>query len=128
MHPTEKMKSNIVGIVAEFNPMHFGHRYLIEEAKRRTGASAVVCALSGNFVQRGAPAVLDKWQRTEIALQNHVDLVLEIPTVHCLGNAAVYAASGVQLLEAFGGVTPVSYTHPKPVHPSEASGNPARIC
>ena len=93
MHPTEKMKSNIVGIVAEFNPMHFGHRYLIEEAKRRTGASAVVCALSGNFVQRGAPAVLDKWQRTEIALQNHVDLVLEIPTVHCLGNAAIYAAS-----------------------------------
>lgn len=109
MHPTEKMKSNIVGIVAEFNPMHFGHRYLIEEAKRRTGASAVVCALSGNFVQRGAPAVLDKWQRTEIALQNHVDLVLEIPTVHCLGNAAVYAASGVQLLEAFGGVTHIAF-------------------
>ena len=53
MHPTRTMSNNIVGIVAEFNPMHFGHRYLIEEAKRRTGADAVVCALSGNFVQRG---------------------------------------------------------------------------
>ena len=109
MHPTRTMSNNIVGIVAEFNPMHFGHRYLIEEAKRRTGADAVVCALSGNFVQRGAPAVLDKWQRTEIALQNQVDVVLEIPTVHCLGNAAVYAASGVQLLESFGGITHIAF-------------------
>ena len=109
MHPTRKMKNSIVGIVAEFNPMHFGHRYLIEEAKRRTGADAVVCALSGNFVQRGAPAVLDKWQRTEIALQNGVDVVLEIPTVHCLGNAAVYAASGVRLLESFGGITHIAF-------------------
>lgn len=104
-----KMKNNIVGIVAEFNPMHYGHCYLIQEAKRRTSAEAVVCVMSGNYVQRGAPAIMDKWTRTEIALNNGVDLVVEIPTAHCLGNAAVFAQSAVTLLESIGQVTHIAF-------------------
>lgn len=104
-----KMKNNIVGVVAEFNPMHYGHCYLIQEAKRKTSAEAVVCVMSGNYVQRGAPAIMDKWDRTEIALNNGADLVVEIPTAHCLGNAAVFARSAVMLLESIGQVTHIVF-------------------
>lgn len=89
--------------------MHYGHCYLIREAKKRASAEAVVCVMSGNYVQRGAPAIMDKWARTEIALENGADLVVEIPTAHCLGNAAVFAWSGVTLLESIGQVTHIAF-------------------
>ena len=97
--------NNVVGIVAELNPIHYGHCYLMEEARKRASAEAVVCVMSGNFVQRGAPALYDKWERTAMALECGADLIIEIPTVFCLGNASVYARAGVQLLESMGVVT-----------------------
>lgn len=89
--------------------MHYGHCYLIQEAKKRASAEAVVCVMSGNYVQRGVPAILDKWSRTEIALENGADLIVEIPTAHCLGNAAVFASAGVRLLESIGLVTHIAF-------------------
>ena len=67
-----------------------------------TDADAVIVALSGNFVQRGMPAVSDKWSRAEHALRCGADLVIEIPVLHCLGNAGQYASAGVRLLESLG--------------------------
>ena len=91
-----------VGITAEYNPLHNGHVYHIARAKELSGCAAAVVAMSGDFVQRGAPAVMDKWTRAEHALRCGADLVLEIPVLHCLGNAGQYASAGVRILEAAG--------------------------
>lgn len=94
------MKS--LGIIAEFHPFHEGHRYLIEEAKRRTGAEVCVAVISGDFTQRGIPAFLDKWSRAEDAVKNGVNLVLELPTVFACNSAEYFAKGGVELLEGLG--------------------------
>ena len=96
----DKMKA--VGITAEYNPLHNGHVYHLQQARSITGADAVVIALSGNFVQRGMPAVSDKWTRTGHALRCGADLVIEIPVLQCLGNAGQYASASVRLLESLG--------------------------
>lgn len=98
-----------VGIIAEYNPLHYGHVYHIKEARRLAGSDAVVVAMSGNFVQRGEPAILDKWERTALALENGADVVIEIPTVFCLGNARQYASAGVKLLESINQVSHIAF-------------------
>ncbi len=100
---------NAVGIVAEYNPIHNGHIYHINQARSQSGCECVVVALSGNFVQRGEPAIIDKWSRAELAVKNGADLVVEIPTVFALGNAGQYAAGGVGTLESLGKVTYISF-------------------
>ena len=67
-----------VGIIAEYNPFHNGHKYLIEKAKEITGADYAIIVMSGNFTQRGTPAITDKYIRTEMALLNGADLVIEL--------------------------------------------------
>lgn len=94
------MKS--LGIIAEFHPFHSGHKYLIEEAKKRTGAEVCVSVISGDFMQRGIPAVLDKWSRAEEAVKNGVNLVIELPTVFACNSAEYFAKGGVALLEGLG--------------------------
>lgn len=90
------------GITAEFDPLHNGHAYIMEEARKLTDCDAVVVAMSGDFVQRGGPAVTDKWTRTGAALASGADLVIEIPVMFCLGNASQYAGASVSLLESAG--------------------------
>ena len=97
------------GITAEYNPLHNGHLYHIAETRRITGCDAVVVAMSGDFVQRGEPAIMDKWVRAEHALRSGADLVLEIPVLYCLGNAGQYADAAVNILEATGRVTHISF-------------------
>ncbi len=89
-----------VGIVCEYNPFHRGHSYQMEEAKNRTGAEAVVCAMSGNYTQRGEPACTDKWTRAQMALAGGADLVAEIPTLYAMNGAARFAEAGMKLLHA----------------------------
>lgn len=101
------MKINAV--IAEYNPFHNGHRYLLENAGRLIGADYTIAVVSGNFVQRGAPALLDKHARTEMALQNGVDLVLELPAVYATASAEYFAAGAVALLERLGVVTHLSF-------------------
>jgi len=98
----EAAQMKATGITAEFDPLHNGHAYLMEEARRLTGCDALVIAMSGDFVQRGEPALTDKWGRTEAALSSGADLVIEIPALFCLGNASQYAKASVRLLEAAG--------------------------
>lgn len=89
-----------VGIIAEFNPFHNGHKYLIEKAKALTGADTAVVIMSGDFVQRGAPAVCDKILRTRMALACGADIVFELPSVYALGSAEQFAYGGVKLLSS----------------------------
>ena len=91
----------VTGIIAEYNPLHNGHVYQLSMVKD-AGADAIVVALSGNFVQRGEPAVFDKWTRTKLALDAGADLVIEIPTLWCLADASKYAKGGVSVLESLG--------------------------
>lgn len=91
-----------VGIVAEYNPFHAGHGYHIAQTRRLLGERPVVAVMSGNFVQRGECAVLDKWARARTALEGGVDLVLELPTVYALSSAECFARGAVGLLAATG--------------------------
>ena len=87
---------SVTGIVCEYNPLHLGHRKQIRFLKDR--GEAVVCLMSGNFVQRGHPALFDKSLRAEAALSCGADLVLELPLTYCLSSAEGFAAGGVQFL------------------------------
>lgn len=83
--------SEVLGIIAEYNPFHNGHLYHIQKTKEQTGAKYVVCIMSGNFVQRGNTSIVDKWTKTQMALANGVDLVIELPTVYSVSSAESFA-------------------------------------
>ena len=96
---------NINGIIAEYNPFHNGHKYQLAESRRRTGADYTIVVMSGNFVQRGAPALVPKTVRTEMALQCGADLVLELPTLYASASSEYFAAGAVALLDKLAVVT-----------------------
>lgn len=91
-----------VGIIAEYNPFHNGHAYHLQEAKRVTGADVAVVVMPGNFVQRGEPAILDKWERTKLALHNGADLMVELPVFDAVQPGHLFAQGAVQILAALG--------------------------
>lgn len=91
-----------VGIIAEYNPFHKGHAYHIQKAKEAAGADFVVVAMSGNFVQRGAPAIIDKYTRTKMALDGGADLVFELPVPFATAAAPIFAEAGVSLFHHLG--------------------------
>jgi len=98
----------IAGIVAEYNPIHSGHAYHIEQT-RRMGATHVVACMSGNFVQRGEPALLDKFSRAQAAVAAGVDLVLELPVAYALAPAEQFAFGAVGILHGLGCVDWISF-------------------
>jgi len=91
-----------LGIVVEYNPFHSGHAGHLTRSKEISGADSVVAVMSGNFVQRGEPAIADKWERTRIALEAGVDLVIELPLCFAAASAEVFARGAVALLEKSG--------------------------
>ncbi len=92
----------ITGIITEYNPFHKGHEYHLQNAKHHTNADGVVCVMSGNFMQRGIPAIIDKWKRAEMAIKNGIDLVLELPLVYSISSAEHFAFGSVSLLNSLG--------------------------
>ena len=91
-----------VGIICEYNPLHRGHQKQIDRIRELFGDdTAVVCLMSGNFVQRGAPAIIDKSIRAEAVVKCGADLVLELPTEYALSSAEGFAAGGVRILGNF---------------------------
>ncbi len=96
------IKIKICGIICEYNPLHKGHIYQIEEARRLTEADYVVCIMSGNFVQRGENAIFDKFMRTEAVLASGADAVIELPTIYALQSAEYFAFGGVQIADSIG--------------------------
>lgn len=100
----------IIGIVSEYNPFHNGHRYHIEESRKAAGGdSAVVCVMSGDFVQRGEAAIFSKFARAEAAAKGGADLVLELPLPWALSSAEAFSRGAVGLLGALGCVDYLSF-------------------
>ena len=95
------MKKDIIGIIVEFNPLHNGHKRLIEEIKRNNPNALIIAAMSGNFVQRGELAIYSKWTRAKYALKYGVDLVIEIPPYYVLNNANIFAKKSVEILSSY---------------------------
>ncbi|WP_026490940.1 tRNA(Met) cytidine acetate ligase [Butyrivibrio sp. XPD2002] len=91
-----------VGIIAEFNPFHKGHEYLIRTLKKETGSDYAVIVMSGDYTQRGAPAILDKYTRTKMALLGGADLVLELPIYYSTSSAEFFAGGAISILNNIG--------------------------
>lgn len=101
------MKTN--AIIAEYNPFHKGHFYQMEQAKIGTGADATIVILSGNYVQRGIPAVMDKQTRTRLALEAGADLVIELPLFYSCSSAEYFASGAVSILDRLGVVSTLCF-------------------
>ena len=101
--------SKVLGIIAEYNPFHNGHLYHIKKSIEETGASSVICVMSGNFVQRGNTSIVDKWTKTKMALANGVDLVLELPTIYSVSSAENFAEGAIRLLDSLKIVDTISF-------------------
>ncbi|NEZ46027.1 nucleotidyltransferase [Clostridium niameyense] len=91
---------NITGIIVEYNPMHNGHLKHINETKKITNCDGLIAIMSGNFVQRGLPSILDKWTKAKIALLNGVDLVIELPTLYSLSSAEFFSFGAINILNS----------------------------
>lgn len=103
------LTSRVLGIIAEYDPFHNGHRYHLETAKRITGAEFTVCVMSGEFTQRGNPACYNKYLRAEAAVCNGADLVIGLPFVYACNNAEYFARGAVDILAGLGCVDAVAF-------------------
>ena len=99
----------VAGIIAEYNPFHKGHQYHIEETRKQTGADYVIAVMSGDYVQRGEPAIADKYMRTRMALSGGVDLVIEMPVIYATASAEYFATAGIGILDRLGCVDYLSF-------------------
>lgn len=99
----------VLGIIAEYSPFHNGHLYHLVESKNRAGAEAVICVISGNFMQRGIPSVIDKWTKTEMALLCGADLVIELPTVYSISSAENFAQGAIKILNSLKLIDTISF-------------------
>lgn len=92
--------NKVLGIIAEYNPFHNGHLYHLTESKKAVNAGYTVAIMSGNFVQRGDTSLTNKWVKTKMALQNGVDLVIELPTIYSVSSAENFASGSVKILNS----------------------------
>lgn len=99
----------IVGLITEYNPFHKGHEYHIQEALRISGADKAIVVMSGDFVQRGTPAIMPKHLRTKVSLDSGVSLVLELPVRFATGSAEFFASGAIDLLNQLGCVDSVCF-------------------
>ena len=99
----------IVGLITEYNPFHNGHLYHIQKTKEITGADAVVVVMSGNYVQRGAPAIMPKHLRAAVALDAGVPVVIELPVCYATGSAEYFAAGAISLFEKLGCIDSICF-------------------
>lgn len=88
------------GVVVEYNPFHYGHAYHVRQAKTHTSSDVAIAVMSGSFLQRGEPAIVSKWARTKMALQNGVDIVCELPYIYAVQKAETFANGAVSILDA----------------------------
>ena len=100
---------NVTAIISEYNPLHKGHLYHIETARKETNADFVIAIMSGDFVQRGTPACVEKHTRAHMALVSGVDLVLELPLTYSTGSAELFADGAVSILNGLGVVDAICF-------------------
>lgn len=99
----------VLGVTAEYNPIHNGHIYHLTESRVMSKADFIVAVMSGDFTQRGEPAVYDKWVRSKMAVESGVDLVIELPFIYATGSAEGFAAGAVDIFNGLGCVTDISF-------------------
>lgn len=100
---------NVLGIIAEYNPFHNGHLYHLNESKKQANADYTIAIITGNFVQRGDVSIIDKWSKTEMAIKNGIDLVIELPTLYSISSAENFAYGSVKILNSLGIVNALSF-------------------
>jgi len=100
---------SVIGIIAEYNPFHNGHRHQLAQIRRLTPNANLVAVMSGNFTQRGTAAIADKWQRAQLAVENGIDLVIENPFVGNVRSAQKFAESGITILKSLGVVDQLAF-------------------
>lgn len=98
-----------VGIIAEYNPFHNGHRYQIQQVKQMTGADFVIVLMSGNFVQRGTPAIVDKYTRCTMALEGGADMVFELPAFFATSSAEAFAYGAISIFHKLGFIDEICF-------------------
>lgn len=98
-----------LGIISEYNPFHNGHLYHLSKSKELTGSSHTVAIMSGHFLQRGEPALMDKWTRAKIAVENGIDLVIEIPFIYSCQSADIFAYGSINILNQLGVIDNVAF-------------------
>lgn len=101
--------SNVLAIIAEYNPLHNGHIYHINKAKEQTKADFVIAIISGNFTQRGNCSILNKWEKTKMTLEAGVDMVIELPTMYSVSSAENFASGAIKILKKLNIVTHISF-------------------
>ncbi len=99
----------VLGMITEYNPFHNGHIYHLRQSLIESGADASVCVMSGSFVQRGEPSIINKWVRAKTAVESGVDLVIELPVAYSLRSAEYFAWGAVKLLDSLGIVDTLSF-------------------
>ena len=99
----------ILGIITEYNPFHNGHLYHLKESKKQTNCQYSICVISGNFTQRGSTSIIDKWSKAKMAIQNGVDLVIELPTLYAISSAENFAYGAIKVLDSLNIVTDISF-------------------
>lgn len=90
----------ILGLITEYNPFHYGHLYHLEKSKEISGATHTVAVMSGSFVQRGEPSLVDKWTKAKMAIDNGVDLVTELPFIYAVESAEFFALGAIKILDS----------------------------
>lgn len=101
--------SKVLGIIAEYNPFHNGHLYHLENSKKLTGCDYTISIMSGNFTERGSTSLIDKWEKTKIALSNGIDLVIELPVLYSISSAENFADGAIKILDSLGIVDYLSF-------------------
>lgn len=101
--------NKVLGIIAEYNPFHNGHLYHLDTSKKITGYDYTVAIISGNFTQRGSTSVIDKWSKTKMALQNGVDLVIELPVLYSISSSENFADGAIKILNSLGIIDYLSF-------------------
>ena len=100
---------NITGLIVEYNPFHNGHIYHLQKSLEKTNADASIAVMSGNFIQRGEPALFDKFSRAKAAVESGVDLVVELPSIYSSQSAELFAKGSVALLNSLGCVNSICF-------------------
>ena len=101
--------SRVLGIIAEYNPFHNGHLYHLDTSKKITGCDYTVAIISGNFTQRGSTSVVDKWSKTKMALQNSIDLIIELPVLYSISSSENFADGAIKILNSLGIIDYLSF-------------------
>ena len=101
--------NKILGIIAEYNPFHNGHLYHLEKSKKLSGSEYSIAIMSGNFTQRGSTSIIDKWEKTKMALYNGIDLVIELPTLYSISSGENFADGAIKILNSLNIVDYLSF-------------------